>query len=81
MEVEIENGIRIVVLPDATQGETTMKDHHGETETYSTTDEAVAAGEAIEATVMGGLADLVGKGETGRRVPVLHQRRRSLRQI
>ena len=77
--VERENGTEIGRLQDATQEETTMTDHQGETETFLTTEEAVVEDDVvIEAIAMAGSEEAL--AATARRAQARRLRRRSLRQ-
>lgn len=77
--VGIGTGTEIVDLPDVMHGEMTMIGLHDVTEISLKTEEAVEEGEAIAVIVMQALVEAL--GETGRRVPHHHLKRRSQRPI
>jgi len=78
-EVESEHGIGTEIL--GVMPEEMMTDHHDGIETCSATGVVqITDGAAIEVTVATEDLQLSGR-QIGKRAPVLHQRRRSLRQI
>jgi hypothetical protein len=76
-EEGVERGIGtgIGVPLDATHGETMMRGHREEIETYLMIDVQAEHGEETAAIVMASVRDLEG---IGKRVPLLHLKRRSL---